>query len=565
MTELNETTGIQKGLTNYGDPEFSIYIRKAFAKSMGYNDDELNRPIVGIVNTFSGFNSCHQNFSDLIEALKRGILSQGALPIEFPTISLGEIFTSPTTMMFRNLMAMDTEEMIKAQPMDGVVLLGGCDKTVPAQLMGALSADKPTICLVAGPMITGNYQGEKLGACTDCRRFWREYRAGQIDKEQIELINNHLCSSAGTCMVMGTASTMAALAEAMGMMLPDGAAIPAVMAERRRHAEATGRTIVTAIQKNLRPSRVLSKRSFENAIRVLMAIGGSTNAIIHLTAIAKRIGIQLTLADFNRIGNQTPVLVNLKPSGQYYMEDLAQSGGIPTVMKELEESLHRQETTINGKTIGENLMEVPLPPKWQDVIKTRSNPLLAGEGLTCLFGNLAPNGAIIKRSAASPHLLHHQGPALVFKSIEDLHNRIDQQDLHVTNNHVIVLQNAGPVGGPGMPEAGYLPIPKKLLKAGVKDMVRISDARMSGTAFGTIVLHISPEAAVGGPLAIVQDGDMIELNVKNKSIQLLIDDNELRRRIENINLPKPHFQRGYGALYTNHVEQAHLGCDFDFL
>ena len=561
----NQTTGIQKGLTNYGDPEFSIYIRKAFAKAMGYTEDELNRPIVGIVNTFSGFNSCHQNFSDLIEALKRGILSQGALPIEFPTISLGEIFTSPTTMMFRNLMAMDTEEMIKAQPMDGVVLLGGCDKTVPAQLMGALSADKPTICLVAGPMITGNYQGEKLGACTDCRRFWREYRAGQIDKEQIELINNHLCSSTGTCMVMGTASTMAALAEAMGMMLPGGAAIPAVMAERRRHAEATGRTIVTAIQKDLRPSRVLSKRSFENAIRVLMAIGGSTNAIIHLTAIAKRIGIQLTLADFNRIGNQTPVLVNLKPSGQYYMEDLAQSGGIPTVMKELEESLHRQETTINGKTIGENLMEVPLPPKWQDVIKTRSNPLLAGEGLTCLFGNLAPNGAIIKRSAASPHLLHHRGPALVFKSIEDLHNRIDQQDLHVTNNHVIVLQNAGPVGGPGMPEAGYLPIPKKLLQTGIKDMVRISDARMSGTAFGTVVLHISPEAAVGGPLATVQDGDMIELDVENKSIQLLIDDNELRKRTDNINLPEPHFQRGYGFLYTNHVEQAHLGCDFDFL
>ena len=561
----NQTTGIQKGLTNYGDPEFSIYIRKAFAKAMGYTEDELNRPIVGIVNTFSGFNSCHQNFSDLIEALKRGILSQGALPIEFPTISLGEIFTSPTTMMFRNLMAMDTEEMIKAQPMDGVVLLGGCDKTVPAQLMGALSADKPTICLVAGPMVTGDYQGERLGACTDCRRFWREYRAGHVDDEQIELINNQLCSSTGTCMVMGTASTMAALAEAMGMMLPGGAAIPAVMAERRRHAEATGRAVVAAIQKDLRPSRVLSKRSFENAIRVLMAIGGSTNAIIHLTAIAKRIGIQLTLTDFNQIGDQTPVLVNLKPSGKYYMEDLAKSGGIPTVMKELEESLHCQAATINGKTIGENLMEISSPPEWQDVIKTRKNPLLEGRGLTCLFGNLAPNGAIIKRSAASPHLLYHQGPALVFKSIEDLHNRIDQPDLHVTNNHVIVLQNAGPVGGPGMPEAGYLPIPKKLLQTGIKDMVRISDARMSGTAFGTVVLHISPEAAVGGPLATVQDGDMIELDVENKSIQLLIDDNELRRRTDNINLPEPHFQRGYGVLYTNHVEQAHLGCDFDFL
>jgi len=563
--KLDQTTGIKQGLTNYGDPEFSIYIRKAFAKAIGYTDDELNRPIVGIVNTFSGFNSCHQNFSDLIEALKRGILSQGALPIEFPTISLGETFTSPTTMMFRNLMAMDTEEMIRAQPMDGVVLLGGCDKTVPAQLMGALSADKPAICLVAGPMITGDYQGKRLGACTDCRRFWREYRAGQMDDEQMELINSRLCSSTGTCMVMGTASTMAALAEAMGMMLPGGAAIQAVMADRRRHAEATGRAVVAAIQKDLSPSRVLSKHSFENAIRVLMAIGGSTNAIIHLTAIAKRIGIQLTLADFDRIGDQTPVLVNLKPSGKYYMEDLAKSGGIPTVMKELEASLHCQATTINGKTLGENLMEVPSPPEWQDVIKTRNDPLLEEKGLTCLFGNLAPNGAIIKRSAASPHLLQHRGPALVFTSIEDLHNRIDHPDLNVTNDHVIVLQNAGPVGGPGMPEAGYLPIPKKLLRAGIKDMVRISDARMSGTAFGTVVLHISPEAAVGGPLAAVRDGDLIELDVNNKSVQLLVDDNELGKRMDNITPPKPHFQRGYGVLYTNHVEQAHLGCDFDFL
>lgn len=557
--------GIKKGLTNYGDPEFSVYIRKAFFKAMGYGDEELERPIIGIINTFSGFNSCHHNFGDLIEAVKRGVLSQGGLPIEFPTISLGEMFTAPTTMMFRNLMAMDTEEMIRAQPMDGVVLLGGCDKTVPAQLMGAASVDIPAICLVAGPMITGDYRGERLGACTDCRRFWREYRAGNIDKGDIDEIEGRLCASTGTCMVMGTASTMAAMAEALGIMLPGGAAIPAVMAERRRQAEATGRTIVSMIRKQLRPSKILTRKSFENALRVLMAIGGSTNAVIHLTAIARRLHIELNLNDFNQISDETPVLVNVRPSGEYYMEDFWRAGGVPVVMKALEDFLHSDALTALGLTVGENLSGVPQPPAWQNAISAIDNPLFGTGSLVCLFGNLAPNGAVIKRSAASPNLLTHQGPAVVFKSLEDLHNRIDSPDLEVTKEHVMVLQNAGPIGGPGMPEAGYLPIPKKLLQTGVKDMVRISDARMSGTAFGAVVLHVSPEAAVGGALALVQDGDLIELDVPDKRLELLVNSEVLAKRRDNLTLPTPHFERGYGKLFIDHVEQAHLGCDFDFL
>lgn len=563
--QTKNPSGIKSGLTNYGDPEFSVYIRKAFAKAMGYSDEELERPIIGIINTFSGFNSCHHNFADLIEAVKRGVLSHGGLPIEFPTISLGEMFTAPTTMMFRNLMAIDTEEMIRAQPMDGVVLLGGCDKTVPAQLMGAVSADRPAICLVAGPMITGDYQGERLGACTDCRRFWGEYRAGRLDADEVAEVESRLCSSTGTCMVMGTASTMAALAEALGLMLPGGAAIPAVMAERRRHAEATGRTIISMVKNDLRPSKILTQQSFENAIRLLMAIGGSTNGVIHLTAIARRLGIRLELTDFDRISDEIPVIVNLKPSGEYYMEDLFKAGGIPVVMKALENVLQRDARTVLGSTIGENLSTVSPPAAWQDVIKPRTAPLFESGTLASLFGNLAPQGAVIKRSAASPNLLTHRGPALVFKSLEDLHNRIDDPNLPVTQDHVIVLQNAGPIGGPGMPEAGYLPIPKKLLRAGVKDMVRISDARMSGTAFGTIVLHIAPEAAVGGPLALVEEGDLIELDVPNKRLELLVDDAVLAKRKEQLVLPEPHFQRGYGLLYTQHIEQAHLGCDFDFL
>ncbi len=563
--KADELRGINRGLTDYGDPEFSIYIRKAFAKAMGYADHELERPIVGIIDTSSGFNSCHQNFPDLIEAVKRGVLSEGGLPITFPTISLGEMFTAPTSMMFRNLMAIDTEEMIRAQPMDAVVLLCGCDKTVPAQLMGAASVNRPAICLVAGPMVAGDYQGKRLGACTDCRHFWREYRAGNLDNQEINQVEDRLCATIGTCMVMGTASTMASLAEALGIMIPGGATPPAVMGDRRRQAEATGRVIVSMIRSDLRPSQILTPHAFENAMRVLMAIGGSTNAVIHLTAIAKRLGITLKLQDFDKISDETPLLVNVKPNGQYYMEDLWKAGGIPTVMKELEDCLHCDALTVLGTTIRENLKEVASPPRWQDVVRTREEPILEKGGIACLFGNLAPNGAVIKRSAASPHLLTHRGKAVVFKSLEDLHNRIDAPDLSVTEDSIIVLQNAGPIGGPGMPEAGYLPIPKKLLRAGVKDMVRISDARMSGTAFGTIVLHIAPEAAIGGPLALVEDNDLIELDVLNNRLQLLVDEQTLAERRTRLVLPEPVFQRGYGKLFTDRVEQAHLGCDFDFL
>jgi dihydroxy-acid dehydratase len=557
--------GIGRGLTNYGDPDFSRYIRRAFAKSMGYSDGELDRPIIGIANSGSGFNSCHQNFDDLTEALKRGILSGGGIPIEFPTISLGEIFTSPTTMMFRNLMAMDTEEMIRAQPMDGVVLLGGCDKTVPAQLMGAISVDIPTICLVAGPMMTGTYQGERLGACTDCRQYWIKYRADEVDSNQIETINDQLCATTGTCMVMGTASTMAALAEALGLMLPGGASIPAVMADRRRQAEATGRTLLDLVAADLTPSRILDRRSFENAITVLMAIGGSTNAVIHLTAIAKRAGIQLTLNDFDHHSKITPVLVDVKPNGQNYMEDLWRSGGIPIVMKEIEDLLQTDVMTVTGSTVGQNLARVETPSSWQKVIRPRQSPLVSDGGLVPVFGNLAPDGAIIKKSAASPHLLHHRGPAIVFDSVEDLYHRLDDPDLPVTQDHVLVLRNVGPIGGPGMPEVGNLSIPKKLLQQGIRDMVRISDARMSGTAFGTIVLHVAPESAIGGPLALVEDGDLVELDVVNRKLDLHLPEQVLAQRRENLILPSPHFQRGYGKLFQDHVEQADQGCDFDFL
>ncbi|MDE0506326.1 MAG: dihydroxy-acid dehydratase, partial [Candidatus Poribacteria bacterium] len=476
-----------------------------------------------------------------------------------------EMFTAPTTMMFRNLMAMDTEEMIRAQPMDGVVLLGGCDKTVPAQLMGAVSADLPALSLVAGPMITGDYQGERLGACTDCRRFWRDYRAGALNDQEIGAVEDRLCATTGTCMVMGTASTMAALAEALGIMLPGGAAPPAVMADRRRQAEATGRTIVSMVRKNLRPSQILTPNAFENAIRVLMAIGGSTNAVIHLTAIAKRLGISLGLKRFNILSDETPLLVNVKPSGEFYMEDLWKAGGVPVVMKELEDVLHGDALTALGTTVAENLAAVHHPPEWQEVIRTRELPLAENGGLACLFGNLAPDGAVIKRSAASSRFLTHRGKAVVFNSLADLHSRIDAPDLAVTEDSVIVLQNAGPIGGPGMPEAGYLPIPKKLLRSGVKDMVRMSDARMSGTAFGTVVLHIAPEAAVGGPLALVRDGDMIELDVPRNRLEMLVAEETLAKRRESLVLPEPRFQRGYGKLYIDHIQQANLGCDFDFL
>jgi dihydroxy-acid dehydratase len=556
--------GLAKGLTNYGDPAFSLYLRRSFAKSMGYSGEMLARPVVGIADSKSGFNNCHRHFPELIEAVKRGVLAGGALPIEFPTVSLGEVFLSPTSMMFRNLMSIDVEEMIRAQPMDAVVLVGGCDKTVPAQLMGATSANLPAVQLVSGPMMPTSFQGERLGACTDCRRFWAMHRAGKVSSAEIETIEGNLATTAGTCAVMGTASTMASIAEALGMALPGSAAIPAVHADRLRAAEATGRCAVELIKTGLKPSQIITEKSVENALRVLLAIGGSTNAIVHLTAVAGRAGIKIDLKHLNQLSDSTPVLVDLKPTGQHYMSDLYAAGGVAAVMRELKPLLHLDCMTVAGSTLGEVLEQ---HPAWVDraVVKPFKEPLAKEGGLVALFGSLAPNGAILKRSAADPKLFEREGRAVVFASLDDLSARIDDPQLDVTPDDFLVLQNAGPKSGYAMPEAGYLPIPQKLARAGVKDMVRISDARMSGTAYGTIVLHVSPEAAVGGALALVRNGDRIRLSVKSRSIDLLVSEGELQKRKAAWTPPVPPPARGYAKLYMDHVLQAEHGCDFDFL
>ena len=485
---------LSRGLTNYGDPDFALYLRRSFARSMGYSTDLLARPVIGIADTYSGYNNCHRHFPELIEAVKRGVLAMGGLPLTFPTISLGEVFLNPTSLMFRNLMAIDTEEMIRAQPMDAVVLVGGCDKTVPAQLMGAISANRPAIQLVAGPMMTSRWHGERLGACTDCRRFWARYRAGEIGADEIHEVEGNLATTAGTCAVMGTASTMASIAEALGMILPGTAAIPAVHADRLRAAEATGRAAMQLARTGLTPDRIVTPDAVENALRVLMAIGGSTNAVLHLTAIAGRAGIDIDLNRLNRISDETPVLVDLKPTGPHYMEDLFAAGGIGAVMRELQPLLHLDCLTVTGETLAERLA-APAGPVDRAVVKPLADPLQPVGGLVALFGSLAPDGAIFKRSAADPKLFEKEGRAVVFTSLEDLSARIDDPGLDVTPDDFLVLQNAGPLSASGMPEAGYLPIPQKLARAGVKDMVRISDARMSGTAYGSIVLHVTPDAA----------------------------------------------------------------------
>ena len=555
--------GLARGLTNYGDRDFALYLRRSFARSMGYSTAALARPIVGIADSASGFNNCHRHFPELLEAVRRGVLAAGGLPIDFPTISLGEVFLEPTSMLYRNLMSMDVEEMIRAQPMDAVVLVGGCDKTVPAQLMGAASAGVPAVQLVAGPMMAGRHHGERLGACTDCRRFWAKYRAGQISKDVIEGIEGNLATTAGTCAVMGTASTMACLAETLGMALPGTAAIPAVHADRLRAAEATGETAVALARTRLTPERILTPAAFENALRVLLAIGGSTNAIIHLTAVAGRLGVPIDLTTVNRLSDETPVLVDLKPSGQHYMEDFFAAGGLGAVLRELRDRLHLDCLTVTGETLGARLDG---DDAWVDraVIRSVREPFQAVGGLVALFGSLAPGGAILKRSAADARLFESEGRAVVFDSLEDLAARIDDPTLDVTPTDFLVLKNAGPKGAPGMPEAGYLPIPTKLSRAGVTDMVRISDARMSGTAFGTIVLHVTPEAAAGGPLAAVRSGDRIRLSVKERRIDVLVEPSELARRAADARrtVTPP---RGYRRLYAEHVLQADHGCDFDFL
>jgi dihydroxy-acid dehydratase len=555
--------GLARGLTNYGDPDFSLYLRRSFAKAMGYSAALLSRPIVGIAQSASGFNNCHRHFPELVEAVKRGVLVAGGLPLDFPTISLGEVFLHPTSMMFRNLMAMDVEEMIRAQPMDAVVLIGACDKTVPALLMGATSADRPALALIGGPMLPMPYHGERLGACTDCRRFWAEYRAGKISQSAIGDVEGNLAATTGSCAVMGTASTMASIAEALGMTLPGTAAIPAVHADRLRAAEASGRRAVEMIGADLRPSQIITAKSVDNALRVLLAIGGSTNGLIHLTAIAGRAGITVSLDRLNALSDETPVLVDLKPTGSHYMSDLFAAGGIGAVLRELKPMLHLDCMTVTGETLAERLAQ-QAPWVDRDIVRPLGEPYQKQGGLAALFGSLAPNGAIIKRSAADPRLLEREGRAVVFSSLDELAARIDAPDLDVTGDDFLVLQNAGPKSGYAMPEAGYLPIPAKLARAGVKDMVRISDARMSGTAYGTVVLHVSPEAAIGGPLALVRNGDRILLSVSRRRLDLLVSDAELTAR-RPPHPPAPSPARGYARLYMQSVLQAEAGCDFDFL
>ncbi|MEW9581594.1 IlvD/Edd family dehydratase [Paraburkholderia sp. DGU8] len=558
-------SGLRQGLTNYGDEGFSLFLRKAFIKGAGYTDDALSRPIVAIANTGSAYNPCHGNAPQLIEAVKRGVMLAGGLPVEFPTISIAESFSHPTSMYLRNLMSMDTEEMIRAQPMDAVVLIGGCDKTVPAQLMGAAAAGVPAIQLVTGAMLTGSHRGERVGACTDCRRFWASFRGDQIDEAEIDAVNNQLVATVGTCSVMGTASTMACIAEALGIMLPGGASAPAVTADRIRIAERTGAQAVAMIGQDLSPAKILTPKAIENALRVLLAIGGSTNGIIHLTAIAGRLGIRIDLEQLDRMARETPVLVDLKPSGQHYMEDLHRAGGLTTVMREIKGLLHLDALTVTGRTLGEELDAAPASFA-QDVVRPFERPIFPQGGIAVLRGNLAPGGAIIKQSAASASLMEHEGRAVVFEDAEDLARRIDDPELDVEAHDVLVLKRIGPVGAPGMPEAGYIPIPRKLGRLGVKDMVRISDGRMSGTASGTVVLHVTPEAAIGGPLAIVRTGDRIRLSVAERSIELAVSDEEIAARLAALPArPVDPEERGYRKLFLTTITQADEGCDFDFL
>ncbi len=554
------TAGLAGGLTSYGDDGFSLFVRRAFLSGSGVDAEDLSRPIVAIADTTSDYTPCHRQMPELVDAVRRGVLEAGGLPMVFPTMSLGEILISPTSMLFRNLMAMETEEMIRAQPMDAVVLLGGCDKTLPAQLMAAVSAGVPAISVVAGPMGTGTHRGERLGACTDCRRSWASFRAGGLDADELEAITSALCTTAGTCTVMGTASTMACATEAMGMMLPGGATPPAYTGKRLAHATQSGRLAVKLAQVQRLPAAVVTSDAIHNALVTVAAVGGSTNALVHLVAIARRAGIPIGLDDIERITGDVPLLVACRPSGSRYMEDFHAAGGVPTLLKVLRPLLRTAALTIDGRTLGEVIEHAPDPGPWQDTIASLDAPFGPTGSLAILRGNLAPRGAVLKTSAATPHLLQHRGRAVVFDSVDDL-DRIDDRD--IGENDVLVLRNEGPVGS-GMPEAGAIPIPRALGRRGIKDMVRISDARMSGTAFGTVVLHVAPEAAVGGPLSLVRDGDEIELDTAGRRLDLLVEPAELERRRSELR-PRPLPDRGWRRLYATSVLQADEGADLDFL
>src|SRR5580693_8181840 len=554
--------GLARNTANYGDRDFALYLRRSFAKSMGYSQAMLDRPVVGIVDTGSDYNNCHRTVPELIEAVKRGVLAAGGLPLAFPTVSLCEPSLFPTSMHYRNLAAIDTEAMLTAQPMDAAVLVGGCDKTVPAQLMAAASADIPAIQLVTGPMLATPFQGERLSACTDCRRYWAQYRAGNVTPERIGEIEGRLATTAGTCGVMGTASTMACIAETLGMMPSGTASIPAVHADRLRAAEEAGTIAMQLVDLRIVPSQVITRESVENALRVLLALGGSTNALIHLTAIAGRRGVDIGLQRLNELSDTTPVLVDLKPTGEGYMEDFHSAGGMPALLWELRDLLHQDVIDVTGASLRHRLKE----PAFVDrrYIRVRNNPVSPVGGLVALFGSLAPRGAILKRSAATPSLFETEARTMVFDGLEDLAERIDDPALDMTPADILVLKNAGPLTPAGMPEAGYLPIPSKLARAGVKDMVRMSDCRMSGTAFGTIVLHITPEAAAGGPLALVETGDRIRLSVRERRLDLLVAQDVLDRRRATWSPPaKP--ARGWDRIIAEQVLQADEGCDLAVL
>ncbi len=540
------------------------FIHRSWLRTEGFSSSVFqNKPVIGICNSWSELTSCNAHLRQVAEAVKRGVWAAGGFPLEFPTISLAETLMRPSTMMFRNLMAMDVEESIRAHPLDGVVLLCGCDKTTPAQLMGAASADLPSIMVPGGPMLRGIWRNEEIGSGTDLWRFWDEKRAGRISDEDWCELESCMSRSAGHCMVMGTASTMTSLAEAMGMTLPGCANIPAVDSRRYEFAERSGARAVEMVREDLRPSKILTRQALENAIRTDMAIGGSTNAIIHLVALAGRLGIDLPLSLFDDISRTTPMIVNVRPSGEHLMENMFYAGGIPVVMKEIEPLLHRDALTVTGKSVAENVAGARCHNR--DVIRSLDHPLQPQGGTVVLHGNLAPNGAVLKQSAASSKLMNHTGRAVVFEDFEDFMERFDQPGLDIDETCVMVLKNGGPIGAPGMPEYGNLPIPAKLVRKGVEDMVRISDARMSGTSYGTVVLHVSPESAIGGPLAIVQSGDSIELDVAGRQINLLVPDEEILRRQAAWKPRLPHYGRGYGRLYLDNTLQADQGCDFGFL
>jgi L-arabonate dehydrase len=540
------------------------FLHRSWLKSTGVTDETFRgRPVIGICNSWSELVNCNVHLRGLAAAVKRGVLQAGGFPVEFPVMSLGESLMKPTTMLYRNLMAMDVEESIRAYPLDGVVLLTGCDKTNPASILGAASANIPSIVVTGGPMLNGHWRAEELGSCSDCWHYNEEFRAGRITEAEFVEIENAMSRSNGHCMTMGTASTMACVTEALGLTLPGGAAIPAVDSRRAQLAEASGRKIVELVERDLRPTDILTREAFENAIRVLHAISGSTNAIIHLIAYAGRVGVDLSLQLFDELCSSTPWLVDLKPAGRHLMEDFYYAGGLPAVMEQIRDLLHFEAITVSGETVGENVQGARIVN--EDVIRPRESPLDEGGSLVVLYGSLCPNGAVMKISAADPRLLQHEGTAVVFEDVHDLAGRVDDPALEIDEQSVMVLRNAGPVGAPGMPEWGHLPIPAKLLKRGVTDLLRISDARMSGTSYGAVVLHVAPESAVGGPLALVETGDRIRLDVAERRLDLLVDERELVNRRAEWTPPARKDERGYRRLYEDHVLQANEGCDLDFL